>query len=145
MTIPIIIAIAVNNPYFRCSICFLSDGIKINEIYRQKNSIKRTNIDIRYSNDLTLYLLALQLDKYDISFLNIEEKDCDFDYFLDVKSSNNIFLDAYKNSDYFKQLALKCEETKDEPIVEFLSSFYVINIIVLFFYFIIIWIGNYIK
>ena len=43
----------------------------------------------------------------------------------DNNISNNIFLDAYKNSDYFKQLALKCEETKDEPIVEFLSSFYV--------------------
>ena len=68
-------------------------NFKINEIYRQKNSVKRTNIDIRYSNDLTLYLLALQLDKYDISFLNIEEKDCDFDYFLDVNSKNNISLD----------------------------------------------------
>lgn len=68
-------------------------NFKINEIYKQKNSIEKTNIDIRYSNDLTLYLLSLQLEQYDISFLNIEEENSDFDCFLDVDSSNDIFLD----------------------------------------------------
>ncbi|MFA6740236.1 MAG: hypothetical protein WCR78_01980 [Arcobacteraceae bacterium] len=68
-------------------------NFKINEIYRQKNSVKKTNIDIRYPNDLTLYLLALQLEQYDISFLNIEEENSDFDYFLDVNYKNDIFLD----------------------------------------------------
>lgn len=68
-------------------------NFKINEIYKQKNNIKKTDINIRYSNDLTLYLLSLQLEQYDISFLNIEEKNSSFDYFLDVSSKNVIFLD----------------------------------------------------
>lgn len=68
-------------------------SFKINEIYKQKNSIKNTHINIRYSNDLTLYLLSLQLEQYDISFLNIEEENSSFDYFLDVNSKNDIFLD----------------------------------------------------
>ncbi|PUE66502.1 hypothetical protein [Arcobacter caeni] len=70
-------------------------NFKINEIYRQKNSVKKTNIDIRYPNDLTLHLLALQLEQYDISFLNIEEENSDFDYFLDIDCKNDIFNDIF--------------------------------------------------
>jgi len=68
-------------------------NFKINEIYKQKNNIRKTNINIRYSNDLTLYLLSLQLEKYDISFLNIEEEKSSFDCFLDVNKKNDIFID----------------------------------------------------
>lgn len=39
--------------------------------------------------------------------------------------SNNIFLNAYKNSEYFKQLIEKCKASKDNSIVEFLSKYYV--------------------
>ncbi|MDX4038603.1 hypothetical protein, partial [Aliarcobacter skirrowii] len=69
---------------------------RINEIYRLKNKIDKKSIDIRYSNDLTLYLLTLELKKLKIDFLNIENEDASFDYFLDVKSKNSIKLDIPK-------------------------------------------------
>lgn len=69
---------------------------KINEIYRLKHNIKKEKIDLRFANDLTLYLLSLELKKLNIDFLNIEDENASFDYFLDVKSSNNIFLNIPK-------------------------------------------------
>ncbi|OCL92524.1 hypothetical protein [Arcobacter porcinus] len=69
---------------------------RINEIFRLKNKTDKKSIDIRYVNDLTLYLLSLELKKLDIDFLNIENEDASFDYFLDVKSKNIINLDIPK-------------------------------------------------
>ncbi|RBQ29321.1 hypothetical protein [Aliarcobacter vitoriensis] len=69
---------------------------KINEIYKLKHSIKKEKIDLRFANDLTLYLLCLELKKLNIDFLNIEDKSAKSNYFLDVKNSNNIFLDIPK-------------------------------------------------
>lgn len=69
---------------------------KINEIYKLKHSIKKEKIDLRFANDLTLHLLSIELKKLKIDFLNIEDENAKFDYFLDVKSSNNIFLDIPK-------------------------------------------------
>ena len=69
---------------------------RINEIFRLKNKTDKKSIDIRYVNDLTLYLLSLELKKLDIDFLNIENEDASFDYFLDVKSKNIINLDILK-------------------------------------------------
>ena len=73
-----------------------SIDFKINEIYKIKNNIKKKYINIRYANDLTLHLLSKELLKYQIDFLNIEEENCSFDYFLDVKSDNNPHLDIPK-------------------------------------------------
>lgn len=73
-----------------------SIDFKINEIYKIKNNIKKKYINIRYSNDLTLHLLSKELLKYQIDFLNIEDKHEEFDYFLDVKSDNNPYLDIPK-------------------------------------------------
>ncbi|MFY4857676.1 hypothetical protein ACOTVL_04370 [Aliarcobacter butzleri] len=69
---------------------------KINQIYKLKHSIKKEKIDLRFANDLTLHLLSIELKKLKIDFLNIEDENAKFDYFLDVKSSNNIFLDIPK-------------------------------------------------
>ncbi|HJE03603.1 MULTISPECIES: hypothetical protein [Arcobacteraceae] len=69
---------------------------RINDIFRLKNKTDKKSIDIRYVNDLTLYLLSLELKKLDIDFLNIENEDASFDYFLDVKSKNIINLDIPK-------------------------------------------------
>ena len=79
-----------------------SIDFKINEVYKQKHALKKENINIRFANDLTLLLLSNQLQKYEIDFLNIEEN-VPFDYFLDVKSKNDIFLDIPK---------IKCFENK---------------------------------
>ena len=79
-----------------------SIDFKINEVYKQKHALKKENINIRFANDLTLLLLSNQLQKYEIDFLNIEENVA-FDYFLDVKSKNDIFLDIPK---------IKCFENK---------------------------------
>lgn len=73
-----------------------SIDFKINEIYKIKNNIEKKFINIRYSNDLTLHLLSKELLKYQIDFLNIEEEHEEFDYFLDVKSDNNPYLDIPK-------------------------------------------------
>lgn len=75
---------------------------KINEIYKQKNSVKKDKISIRFANDLTLLLLSKELEKYNIDFLNIEEN-TEFDYFLDVKSKKDIYIDIPK---------IKCFENK---------------------------------
>lgn len=79
-----------------------SIDFKINEVYKQKYGLKKEKINIRFANDLTLLLLSNQLQKYEIDFLNIEENVA-FDYFLDVKSKNDIFLDIPK---------IKCFENK---------------------------------
>jgi hypothetical protein len=75
---------------------------KINEIYKQKNSVKKDKINIRFANDLTLLLLSKELEKYKIDFLNIEEN-TESDYFLDVKSKKDIYIDIPK---------IKCFENK---------------------------------
>lgn len=43
----------------------------------------------------------------------------------DDNKNNDIFLDEYKNSDFFKEMARKCEEAHDDPVVKFLKNFYV--------------------
>ena len=73
-----------------------SMDFKINEIYKIKNKTEKKQVNIRYANDLTLYLLSKELLKYQIDFLNIEEEHEAFDYFLDIKSDNNPYLDIPK-------------------------------------------------
>lgn len=69
---------------------------KINEVFKLKNKISKDEIDLRFVNDLTLYLLSLELKNYKIDFLNIEDESSDFDLFLDIKSNDNIYLDIPK-------------------------------------------------
>lgn len=82
-----------------------SVDFKINEIYKIKNNVLKSDINIRYANDLTLFLLSLQLQKYNIDFLNIEDEKTEFNYFLDVKENikREKFLDIPK---------VKCYENK---------------------------------
>jgi len=61
-----------------------SIDFKINEIYKQKNQIKKDSINIRLANDLTLYFLSQELSKLNIAFLNIENNKNEFDLFLDI-------------------------------------------------------------
>lgn len=82
-----------------------SIDFKINEIYRINNNVKKEYIDIRFVNDLTLFLLSIELKKYDIDFLSIENDKTEFDYFLDVKENRNdrVLIDIPK---------VKCFENK---------------------------------
>lgn len=75
-----------------------SIDLKINEIFKHKHNIEKEYIDVRFANDLTLYLLSLELMKYDIDFLNIEDEENEYDYFLDVnlKTKSNVFIDIPK-------------------------------------------------
>ncbi|MGA1940807.1 hypothetical protein [Arcobacter sp. YIC-310] len=72
-----------------------SIDFKINEIYKLKNQIKKDFINIRFANDLTLYFLCTELSKLNINFLNIENKENEFDIFLDIeeKTQTNKVLD----------------------------------------------------
>lgn len=42
----------------------------VNEVYKQKNSVNITSANVRYVNDLLLYLLGKALEKYGIDFLS---------------------------------------------------------------------------
>lgn len=106
---------------------------KINEIYKLKHGIKKEKINLRFANDLTLYLLSCELQKYKIDFLNIENESADFDYFLDVKSSNNIILDIpkivcfpdkkliLKSNSYPKKLDLVYSKFKQKDKAQFMT------------------------
>ncbi|MGB7402901.1 MAG: hypothetical protein WA916_09980 [Arcobacter sp.] len=46
-----------------------SINLNINEVFKSKNILQNENIDVRYANDMILYLLCLELEKYNIKFL----------------------------------------------------------------------------
>lgn len=106
---------------------------KINEIYKVKHKTKKENIDIRLANDLTLYLLSLEAKNLGIDFLNIEEENASFDYFLDIKSTNDIYLDIpkilcfdnkkliLKSKSYPKKLDLAYSKFEEEDKAHFMT------------------------
>ncbi|NVJ53668.1 MAG: hypothetical protein HWD90_08220 [Campylobacteraceae bacterium] len=69
---------------------------KVNEIYKMKEKVSKEFIDIRVANDLTLYLLSKELEKYKIDFLQIEDENSSYDYFLDVKTDDIVNIDVPK-------------------------------------------------
>ena len=71
-------------------------SFRINEIYKMKEKLSKDYIDIRVANDLTLYLLSKELEKYDINFLEVYAENSDFDTFLDVKSDDIFNIDIPK-------------------------------------------------
>ncbi len=109
-----------------------SIDFEINESYKQKNNIKKEKINIRFSNDLTLFLLSKKLEKYEINFLNIEETG-EFDYFLDVKCKKDIYIDIPKikcfddkklileSNSYPKKLDLVFEKFKEKNKAQFMT------------------------
>lgn len=78
---------------------------KINDIYKMKHNTQKSFINIRFSNDLILYFLSLELQKFDIDFLSIEEVNAKSEHFLDFvsKEENEELLDIPK---------IKCLENK---------------------------------
>jgi len=78
---------------------------KVNEIYKVKNNISKTHVDIRYANDLILFLLSKELQDYNIDFLDVQNNDTQFDYFLDVKEEN-------QREDFLDIPKVKCFEDK---------------------------------
>lgn len=69
---------------------------RINEIYKMKNQAIKESIEIRVANDLTLYLLSKELEKYEIDFLQIEDENSSYDSFLDVKADVEVNIDIPK-------------------------------------------------
>ncbi len=82
-----------------------SIDFKINDIYKMNNKTQKDYINIRYANDLILHFLSLELQKFNIDFLNIENEKVQCDYFLDVKSSD-------ENIELLDIPKIKCVENK---------------------------------
>lgn len=58
-----------------------SISLRVNEIFKSKNIFKNEYINVRYCNDLILYLLSKELEKYKIDFL----------YYLETSKSDFTF------------------------------------------------------
>ena len=82
-----------------------SIDFKINDIYKMKNNTQKSFVNIRFANDLILYFLSQELQKFDIDFLSIENEETKYDNFLDFtsKEENEELLDIPK---------IKCLENK---------------------------------
>lgn len=59
-------------------------NLRVNEIFKSKNIIKTQSANVRYVNDLSLYLLSKELQKENIDFLRYE-KEGEYDLFLDIE------------------------------------------------------------
>jgi len=62
-------------------------NLKVNEIFKAKNILKDESFDVRYANDMILYLLSLELKKYSIKFLAYWKSDS-FDSSLSFDNKN---------------------------------------------------------
>lgn len=76
--------------------------LKISEMFKLKNIFKERTIEVRYANDMILYLLSRELEKYNISFLA---------YIQNVKYDAIL---SYDTNSEFKQL--------DVPKIKLLES-----------------------
>jgi len=94
------------------------------QVYDNKINYK-VIVPIKENNEVTSYI------EYILDSRVLLQSIKDFDGsngILFVKNDNknyDIFLDEYKNSDFFKEMAKKCEEAHDDPVVKFLTNFYV--------------------
>ena len=66
-----------------------SIDLKLNEIYKAKEIIKNPKVNVRYANDMILYLLSRELEKYNINFLYYLDV-AKFDYALNFKTKEPI-------------------------------------------------------
>ena len=113
---------------------------KITTIYSTDIRGGKSFIDIQTIGGLLYYKVIVPIKKEDIVVSYIEyildsriflQSIKDYDgsngilFTRDNDKTNDMFLDEYKNSEFFKEMAKKCEESHDDPVVEFLSSFYV--------------------
>lgn len=62
-------------------------SLKTNAIFQAKNILKHEEIEVHYVNDMILYLLSKELEKYDISFLAYVEN-AKFDSSLTFSTTN---------------------------------------------------------
>ena len=126
---------------------FLKD-IKIVNFEKEKISTKYTSevlkgksfLDIVVSQDDIFYKVIVPV-KNSVNIESYVAYTIDSRYFLqsvkdfdnsngilftrDNNKNNDVFLNKYKNSDFFNQMAMKCEEEHDKPVVNFEDSFYV--------------------
>lgn len=63
-----------------------SINLKVNEVFKSKNLLKNEYVNTRYANDMILYLLSLELEKYNIKFLAYWNSD-NFDSLLSFIST----------------------------------------------------------
>ncbi len=126
---------------------FLKD-IKIVNFEKEKISTKYTSevlkgksfLDIVVSQDDIFYKVIVPVKNsaniesyvaYTIDSRYFLQSVKDFDnsngilFTRDNNKNNDVFLNKYKNSDFFNQMAMKCEEEHDKPVVNFEDSFYV--------------------
>ena len=126
---------------------FLKD-IKIVNFEKEKISTKYTSevlkgksfLDIVVSQDDIFYKVIVPVKNsaniesyvaYTIDSRYFLQSVKDFDnsngilFTKDNNKNNDVFLNKYKNSDFFNQMAMKCEEEHDKPVVNFEDSFYV--------------------
>lgn len=63
-----------------------SISLRVNEIFKNKNIFKNTYINVRYANDLILYFLSKELEKYKIDFLYyVELSKADYEFSFESK------------------------------------------------------------
>ncbi|AXX92070.1 hypothetical protein CPU12_00545 [Malaciobacter molluscorum LMG 25693] len=61
--------------------------LRVNEVFKMTNTLSQEYVNVRYVDDLILYLLSKELENYNIDFL-IYNKDEDYDYELTYKGDS---------------------------------------------------------
>ena len=112
---------------------------KITTKYLQKIQKGKSFIDITLTNEMVFYKVIVPLFEdneinsyveYTLDSRVLLQSIKDFDgsngilFTGDDDKSNDIFLDNHEKSDFFKEMAKKCEESHLDPVVNFLSNTY---------------------
>lgn len=112
---------------------------KISTIYLNEVKKGKSFIDIIIVNEMIFYKVIVPLFddnkvnsyiEYTLDSRILLQSIKDFDesngilFTGDDDKSNDIFLRKYENSDFFNEMARKCEESHLEPVVKFLSNTY---------------------
>ena len=99
-------------------------NLKINEVYKYKNIVKTNNVNVRYANDLILYLLSKELITHGIDFLSYKQEG-DHDISLDFENfsqDETIEIPKIKILDNDRLVILK-SNNYDEKLTQIYNKF----------------------
>ena len=112
---------------------------KISTIYSKELEKKKSFTDIQVTQDMILYKVIVPMinqtgvyayAEYILDSRVLLQRIKDFDgsngilYVKDNNKSNDVFLDQYGESDFFKAMTQECENAHDSPVVKYLSKTY---------------------
>ncbi len=112
---------------------------KITTVYSEEIKKGRSFIDITLNEDMIFYKVIVPLFndnkinsyvEYTLDSRILLQSIKDFDesngilFTADGNKSNDIFLEKHEKSDFFNEMAIKCEESHLDPVVNFLSNTY---------------------